>query len=49
MCYFSFGILRSIITLITVKFMCEEGTYKVKWKSKMEEHIKDVHRNDTFH
>ena len=29
--------------------MCEEGTYKFKWKSYMEEHIKYVHRNDTFH
>ena len=49
MCYFVFSIFKFIVTLITVKFMCEEGTYKFKWKRNMEEHIKYVHRNDTFH
>ena len=54
MCYFAFGIFKFIITLITVKFMCEEvcseeDTYKFKGKRNMEEDIKYVHRNDTFH
>ena len=49
MCYFAFGIFKLIITLITVKFMCEEGTYKLKGKRNMEEHIKYVDRNHTFH